>query len=358
MQAPAPFNNIVGYKIFNDILGGTTFTRLSVNNTTYLTQPLSFTDTEIHVNDTSVLTQPNVIENIPGVIFIDGERIEFRSATPTVLSQLSRATMGTGPAWYLRAGTKVVDQGANQIIESPETVYIQNTFTNTLTNSYVISRTDQDITDPNNGDLVRYDGIQLSVSIEFSDQVDVYYGGRKLRKDGMYQHDTSVTYDSIPIESIVGSVSSIDMLPTNAFVGNAYLLADTNQVWVYTGARTASTSTAGYVFSGVTYLEPEFIIEVDTEQTLTLNTATVVLDNNIQLAIVKKETSTNSVWNNTVTNTTTLSILDSNTPVALFLKAGPAELPDDSYRGGDPRLTDENNEPLLTEIGTYITGYY
>ena len=370
MQAPDPFNNIMGYKIFSDILGGTTFTRLSVNNTTYLTQPLSFTDTEIHVADTSVLTQPNVIENIPGVVFIDGERIEFREATTSTLRQLSRATMGTGPAWYLRAGTKVVDQGVNQIIESPEAVYIQNTFTNTLTNIYVISTASQVITDPNNGDLLQSDGITLNTTIPGIarvDQIDVYYGGRKLRKDGMYQHDTTVTYDSIPIENIVGTVPTVSSLPSDVSIGNAYLVTATNQVWVYTKFRTASTSTAaGYVFSGVTYIEPEF--KVESAQTLKLNTATVMLENNVQLAIVRKETSTNAVWNNTITNTTTISILDSNTPVALFLKSGPAELPDDSYRGGDPRLTNENNEPLLVTVqellpnvintATYLTGYY
>jgi hypothetical protein len=361
INAPSPITNVVGYKIFKDILGGTTFTRLSVERTTYLTQPLYFTDTEIHVADATVLTGPNITENVPGVVFIAGERIEFFHSTETVLSQLSRSTMGTGPATYIRAGTKVVDQGAEQIIDAPLSIMIQNTFTNTLTNVYSISTATLDITDPNNGDSVRCDGITLTTilpDVELIDQVDIYYGGRKLRKNGMYVHDTTVTYDSIPVNNIVGSVASVEMLPDTTLIGNAYIVSATNKVWVYTGSRSASTATIGYVDSGVIYLEPEFTIEVDTGQTLTLNTTTVELVNNVQLTIVRTESSVTSSWNNIVTNTSTLSLIDSNTPVALFLKAAPAELPDDSYLGGDPRLTDENNEPLTTENGQYITGYY
>jgi hypothetical protein len=148
------------------------------------------------------------------------------------------------------------------------------------------------------------------------------------------------------------------MLPTSPLVGNAYVVSDSNKVWVYTGSRSASTATVGYVDSGMTYLEPEFTVEVNGGQVLTLNTATVEVGNNVQLTIVRTESSVNNSWNNTVPNTSTLSLIDSNTPVALFLKAAPAELPDDSYLGGDPRLTDENNEPLTTENGQYITGYY
>jgi hypothetical protein len=68
---------LIGYRIFNDMLGGTTFTRLSAENSTYLTRDLAVDDDVIYVADTSVLSPPIEEENIPGIMFINGERITY-----------------------------------------------------------------------------------------------------------------------------------------------------------------------------------------------------------------------------------------------------------------------------------------
>jgi hypothetical protein len=216
MVAPMHPTNILGYRMFNDMLGGTTFTRLGLNNSTKLTQTLLNSDTEIHVEDATVFTPPSIFSNIPGVVLINGERIEFFEIDGNVLKQLTRGTMGTGPADYVNAGTRIYDQGTEQIIPNPENTYIQNTFTNTLTNIYPISLVDLEITYPNSDDLVRCDGIQFSSdeSISLIDQVEVYYGGYQLRKSGKYILDTSVSYDGIDVNSIVDSVSTVDELTT------------------------------------------------------------------------------------------------------------------------------------------------
>lgn len=364
--APASPFSALGYRIFKDMLGGTSYSRISGKNTTYLTQPLNLTDTEIYVADPTVLTSPDVIENIPGVVFINGERIEFfhinTNTSGAYLTQITRATMGTGPAFYLEPGTKVVDQGTEQSIIDPVTTHIQNTFTNTLTNVYTINKISTNVFYPgSNTSTVRSDGIILSTStiMNLVDQVEVIYGGRTLRKVGVFKNDTTASYDGILLDSIVGTVDNVASLSTAfAIPGNTYLVTSTNQVWMYTGSRSQSTATVGWVFSGVTFLPPEFTITNTNTQQIILNTSTLGVEKNIQVTIVKKDFSAYDSWNNTVTTTSTLSLIDSDTSVALFLQEGPTDLPNNYYYGGDPVLTDESGAPIVDENDQNITGYY
>ena len=361
--APTSAFSTLGYRMFNDMLGGTTFTRISGKATTYLTNPLSFTDTEIYVADPTVLTPPNKRDNIPGVIFVNGERIEFFNinTSSSALTELTRSTMGTGPAFYLEPGTKVIDQGHRQIFGNPEVTYIQNTFTNTLTNTFIISKTHKPTTYPNSTSTVRSNGIVLSTSTAVApiDQIEVFYGGTPLRKHGTFRHNTTVAYDSVPSDMIVGSVDTIDALLTSfAVPGDAYLVTALNQVWLYTGSRSQNTATIGWVYSGVDYLPPDFTITNTDEQRLVLNTSTIGIQPDIQVTIVKKDFTILDSWNNTVTNTSTLSLIDSDTGVALFLKEEPTDLPNSYYYGGDLMLTDEAGDPIVDENNKFIIGYY
>ena len=329
-------SEVLGYRIFNDILGNTSFTRLSQKYSTYLTQPLTLTDTKIHVADVSVLTAPQVDENIPGVILIDRERIEFFKLENNVISQLRRGTLGTSPKAYLEIGTKVIDQGVEQIIPFTEQIQIQNTFTNTLTNTFNIVKTDTIRTYPNTSTVVRCDGITLSTSTLFIDQIDVYYGGRLLRKADSYRHETTATYNSIDPSSILGSTSSISLLPTNANIGDSYIITSNNQVWTYTGSRTQAPSTIGYVYSGLKYLPQEYSVTLtNSTQILTLNTNTISIQPNLQITMVKKDYPVSATWNtiNPADANKTLSLLDSTTTIALFLQQAPAALPDNYFYG-------------------------
>ena len=368
-------STVLGYRIFNDMLGRTTFTRLSAKNTTYLTQPLSFADTEIYVANSTVLTPPIISKNIPGVILIDGERIEFFQQNNNVLSQLRRATLGTAPSEYLEPGTRVLDQGVEQILPFEENIYRQVQFVTSTTNEYLISKTPF-VYNTGTHNQINSDGIilttgttltpydpltrtQLTTPITSIDQVEVSIGGRRLMKKEFYYHDTTFSYDSISLSSIVGTVTSTAYLSTLTNVGDSYKVSNLNQVWTYTGSRSASTSTHGYVFSGVSYTDPEFTINTQT-QSLILNTATIKLDKKVELLIMKKDFSTYSSWNTVdPTNTDmTLSLLDSDTVIAGLLRESPAELPNSYYYGGDLELTDEGGNPLTDDEGNDLKGYY
>ena len=81
----------------------------------------------IQVKDGTRLPEPNAAKNIPGVIFVDKERIEYFTKSGDTLGQLRRGTLGTGIKAH-SSGTQVVDASGTQTIPYAETVYT-NTFT-------------------------------------------------------------------------------------------------------------------------------------------------------------------------------------------------------------------------------------
>jgi hypothetical protein len=69
--------NIVAYRVFNNMMGDTGYLRISSANSTVLTSTLNITDSEIFVADATKLSVPDVAQVVPGVIFINGERITY-----------------------------------------------------------------------------------------------------------------------------------------------------------------------------------------------------------------------------------------------------------------------------------------
>ena len=206
-------STILGYRIFHDIFQRTHFKRLSKENTTYLTRPLSVYDTEIYVANAEVLTSPDIEKNLPGVVLIDGERIEFFKAGGNVLSQLRRATLGTSPSFYSHENTKVIDQGSQQTVPFSERILKQTHYTLANSTTYYIS-TETFTTSTQSLDYlgsttyystVTNDGIELNEistttsipnAIKLEDQVTVVYGGRILNKNGTFKQDIELTYDT------------------------------------------------------------------------------------------------------------------------------------------------------------------
>ena len=175
-------DKLTSYRIFKDLLGRTHYKRLSKDNTTYLVEDLYTTSTQIVVENASVLTPPDVNSNIPGVLLIDGERIEFFTVNGNILGQLRRGTLGTNPQTVYSAGTPVIDQGTMQTLPTRDFVQSTSTF---------ISTTTQTTFDLSNA-------ISFNNSVAYSDQVEVRYGGRRLLKPNLYTvtHDYNLAYDS------------------------------------------------------------------------------------------------------------------------------------------------------------------
>lgn len=163
-----------------------------------------------------------------------------------------------------------------------------------------------------------------------------------------------MAYDS-PEFNLVGTTSTYSRLPftsTNV-VGDAYIVEDTNKVWVYTNSVNTD-AVNGFVYRGLKWSGPEFSISTAT-QTVNLLMEEGVSDN-VKLTIIKKEFDSSNVWNDVISSVETKSILDSTTAQAQFLQERHAELPDNYYYGGDNNVNAENGTPLLNETDEPLLG--
>lgn len=104
------------YKIFKDMLNKTRYSRIDDTISTHLAKELKSYDTSITIVDSTGLAEPNPEFNRSGVIFIEGERIEYFKKIGNVLSQLKRGTLGTGVKNTYPIGTLVRDQSPLQTV--------------------------------------------------------------------------------------------------------------------------------------------------------------------------------------------------------------------------------------------------
>lgn len=106
---PTSFVDASTFRIFKDLNDNVSYNRIAVVDATSLAKDLSIKDEEIHLISTDVLGLPNINKNIPGVIFINNERITFWNIEGNVLSNIRRGTAGTAASEFYAKGTTVVD---------------------------------------------------------------------------------------------------------------------------------------------------------------------------------------------------------------------------------------------------------
>jgi len=241
INPPSYGTNVLGYRVFNDMFDRHHYGRISSFYSTTLEQPLHYNDTAIYVTDASKLVPPNPLTNKPGVVIIDGERIEFFIKDGNVLRQLRRGTLGTAPAAISYAGTSVIDQSPQQDVPYTESVLVQTTSTTSLT--YTIST----ITNTTTGD-----GIKLTPGVNAVDQVTVYYGGRQLRKTPLIIHDSAISYDPSATSEVILPPEFTITTATNELVLNILDVTSNNtnitivqrKGYVWTGTESLLTSNA------------------------------------------------------------------------------------------------------------------
>jgi len=108
--------NSFGYKIFKDMLNKNTYLRIDDSSSTTLSKTLNYYDNVIELVDGSALPEPSARLNKPGVVFIDGERIEYLRKEGNIIRQLKRGTLGTGVKTVHAEGTLVRDQSIVQTV--------------------------------------------------------------------------------------------------------------------------------------------------------------------------------------------------------------------------------------------------
>jgi hypothetical protein len=120
--------DVFSYRMFKDMNDNWTYLREDSAATTTLATNLSLTSNTITVANSAVLSTPNPAMNLPGVVYINGERITYftKNDGTNTLGQLRRGTLGTGANIHY-AGDTVVSGSINQIV--PDSYHMANTFT-------------------------------------------------------------------------------------------------------------------------------------------------------------------------------------------------------------------------------------
>jgi len=176
-----------------------------------------------------VLPTPDAANNIPGVIFVDKERIEYFTKSGDTLGQLRRGTLGTGIKAH-SSGTAVVDASGTQTIPYADTVYT-NTFTGDgSTTVFALSQT------PSN-----------------AGELDIFIGGQRLlltSEDG-----STINY------SVDGSTTAVTLSTAPAADTQIKILHKRGQVW-YTAADGNPADGKGLQAS--TTIQARFIAEQPT----------------------------------------------------------------------------------------------
>ena len=81
-----------------------------------LAKDLNWYDRSIEIINHENLPIPNENSKYPGVLFINGERIEYFIKDGNLLKQLRRGTLGTGIKDVHSAGTEIIDQSVNNTV--------------------------------------------------------------------------------------------------------------------------------------------------------------------------------------------------------------------------------------------------
>ena len=161
-------NHSYGYMQFKDMLNRTHYKRISKAKSTRLARDLFQKDAEIHVLDGTKLSPPNPARNLPGIIEINGERIEYFAKVGNVVSQLRRATLGTGAPNLHRARTIVLDIGTTETIPYNDRHIVETTISDGTTVDISLNYVPKVYNaKPNQHD---------------NDTVDVFVGGYRLKK--------------------------------------------------------------------------------------------------------------------------------------------------------------------------------
>jgi hypothetical protein len=183
-----------GFSIFKDMINRYHYKRLDSNASTALKESLTYLDTRIVVHDSSVLPEPNREGNLPGIIMIDGERIEYFVKDGDTLRQLRRGTLGTGIKDFYPTGTEVIDMGITQTVpysdEEVRKTFIADGNTQLFELDFFPSVRDNTI---DNEEWYRQ-----TIPNEWgqSDELEVFVSGRRLRKNPIVVYDQTLGQDS------------------------------------------------------------------------------------------------------------------------------------------------------------------
>lgn len=237
------------FEIHKDMLNVYHFKRFAQGEVT-LTQDLNYYDQQIYVSDASNLFAPISSRNIPGTVFINGEKIEYMAKTGNVLSQLRRGSFGTSIGVVYSAGSYVVDSSVRESLPYSETQDREDFYSDGSSLligplSFVPTKSTEDWTTTT-----------IPEGFGRCDQAEVFAAGRRLRKAPVDVYNESLGASSPTADVTLEAEFSVD--GTSAYIRltsalpagtRISVITRTGKIWYERGDTTAS--------NGVTLLKNE-----------------------------------------------------------------------------------------------------
>jgi len=231
------------YQIFKDMLNVYHYKRYSIDKNLKLAQDLNYYDQTIKVTDASNLSIPIASRNIPGIIEINGEKIEYLSINGNTISQLRRGSFGTAIATVHSQGSYVINLGSSENIPYVETQDKNDFISDGSTLlvgplPYIPSKS-------NRNSWYRDD---IPSDYGPCDQIEVFVGGTRLRKDPItiYKEDLGPSSPSadttLQAEFSVDGDSNYIRLSEPVKIGTKItVIRRTGKSWYTRGTTTATT---------------------------------------------------------------------------------------------------------------------
>ena len=176
------------YRQFKDMLNRSHFKRVGDDKQYYLAQDLNWSDREIVLTDGTGLTDPSIGARLPGILFIDGERIEYYQKQGHTIKQLRRGTFGTGIPTKHTASTQVFDQSRHQNVPYKDEF---------LTENYT-------------GANVSNNQLTISFTPKSANEFEIFVGGKRLRKNSISVYDPANGQDSPEADTTVQAEFTVD----------------------------------------------------------------------------------------------------------------------------------------------------
>jgi hypothetical protein len=195
----------IGYEVFKDMLNIYHYKRFSLNKDVVLTQDLNYFDTVINVSNTQDLFEPIRLKNIPGTVWINGERIDYFEKTGNTLSQLRRGCFGTAIKEVHTVGSNVVDIGKRESIpynEEQERYDFISDGSSLLVGPLPFV--------PAQAARTTWYRSSIPADYEPCDQIEVFSAGIRLRKDPQIVYDNSLNLTSPEADITIEAEFSVD----------------------------------------------------------------------------------------------------------------------------------------------------
>jgi len=200
------------FEIFKDVLNRHQFNRHSITDTV-LAADLNYFDTMLEVNDSSALPDPT--SDQLGIVSINGEKIQYLRKdleNPNKLLDIRRGMFGTSIGTLYTAGTSVVNTSFAESIPYKESQEKEEF----VSNGAAVSSTDP-------GQLIgplSFTPVKATVNGWFRDtipnshsrcdQIEVFVGGQRLRKDAMTVYDQDLGSHSPAGDTTIEAEFSVD----------------------------------------------------------------------------------------------------------------------------------------------------